>query len=201
MYLIGEFVHDAYRDFLKNLSQQSIPLEQYLYVRSSGSARCLESAQLFASAFTKEDSSIDNINNSNILESSYDQLTKYWRPIPIHSIEPEGSDAMLDAITSTVQCPNAESEFEAMQYKSTPMQRILNDNAEFLKEISLYAGQPISSLLSAYELYQELYIERQYDYHWWKYPYQIWTEDYETYAVSKLRELSRLYWSVQWDNK
>lgn len=189
MFHVGQFFHEAYRDFISN---QSDPLETFMHVRSSGSRRCLESASALATGLLGA-AKLKVTQN----ESEYATLLQYWQPIPVKNIYPKGSDAMLDSITS---CPNAESEFAEMALKSEKMRKIYNENRDFLEEVSMYAGERIDSLKSAYELYQELFIERQHDYHWWKEPYRVWTEDYETYVVSKLRDLSRLYWSVQYDN-
>ncbi|KAJ6224375.1 hypothetical protein RDWZM_002920 [Blomia tropicalis] len=195
MYRIGKFLHEAYKDFLDN---QTEPIEKYIYVRSSGSKRCLESTQMLTTALLfgeNENQSFLKFDNNL---TDYDYLSQYWHPIPIHSISPKGSDSMLDSITP---CPNADLVVSEMSHKNENMKRIVEENFDFLEEISRYTGNKIDSLKSVYDLYQELFIESQYDYHWWKEPYSIWTSDYETYALSKLRELSRIYWSIQWNNK
>ncbi len=193
MFEIGQFLNEAYSDFL---ARRTVPIEQFMTVRSSGSRRCLESASLLATGLLGPPRQEQLGRWENM--SEYERLSTYWQPIPVKSIYPKGTDPLLDTIAP---CPNAEAEFTEMQFKNEKLRSIYNENRDFLEEVSMYAGERINSLKSAYDLYQELFIERQYDYYWWKEPFNVWSEDYEAYAVSKLRELSRLYWSVQYDNR
>lgn len=193
MFEIGQFFNEAYRDFL---AKRTVPLEQFINVRSSGSRRCLESVKLLAAGLLgppDQDYQLGKWENM----SDYERLSTYWQPIPVKST-PKGTDPLLDTIAP---CPNADAEFTEMQYKSDKLRNIYNENKEFLEEVSMYAGEKINNLKSAYDLYQELFIEHQYDYYWWKEPYGVWSEEYEIYAMNMLRDLSRLYWSIQYDNR
>lgn len=192
MFEIGQFFNEAYKDFL---DKRIVPIEQFITVRSSGSRRCLESAKLLAAGLLgpPKEQSVGKWENM----SDYERLSTYWQPLPVKST-PKGTDPLLDTIAP---CPNADAEFTEMHYKNDKMRKIYDENKDFLEEVSMYAGERINSLKSAYDLYQELFIERQYDYHWWKEPYGVWSEEYEAYAMSKLSRLSRLYWSVQYDNR
>lgn len=189
MFHVGEFFREIYQGFFVEG-----PLAEQYYARSSGSRRCLESVSAMLTGFFGGGTKNDSVGP----RTDYDRLANYWQPLPVYSSFPKGFDSLLD---ENFPCPNADHEWDEVMANDYRINKLLSTNKPFLKEISSFAGERIYSLKNINELYQELYIESQHDYHWWNQPYGIWTVDYETYAISELRQLSAVYWSIKYSSR
>lgn len=190
MYRVGRFLAATYDEFIHS---RDIELEKFIYAQSSASRRCLESMSFLLSGFFGGEDGANKTASTN-----YELVSQFWRPIPIKSSFPKGYDRLLD---DTFPCPNAELEWKETEYFDKRIQRLYEENGAFLEEISNYTSENIHSLKSINELYQELFIESQYDMHWWKKPFWIWSDDYEAFAISKLREIVKIFWSIKWNNR
>lgn len=191
MYRIGQYLNQMYQPFL---TQRETNIEKFIQVKSSGSRRCLESVSALVAGLI---GSIDGVPQLTIDIPVYKNLTNYWTPVPVRSVYPKGSDPMLDYYPL---CPNVESEFRRVERWDLKLQKIFEENSLFIRQMSYYAGEKLSHMSQINELYQELYIERQHNYHWWKDPYRIWPESYDSFAIEKLRQLSSLYLTTQYDS-
>nr|XP_027197492.1 lysosomal acid phosphatase-like [Dermatophagoides pteronyssinus] len=197
MYKVGRFFHGVYANFLNTYRYQT-NVENFIQVRSSSYRRCLESASALSAGLIGGLSNFERENdNFTTEEFIYENLERFWIPIPIKSFSPKGTDPLLDV---DFPCPNLDKIFHEIKHQDHRIKQVEQENRQFLKEISFYAGEKIDSLKSINFLYQELYIETQANYHWYKFPYQIWTQNYESYAIQRLRELSQIYWTLFYDN-
>lgn len=191
MYGIGKFFNKVYKNFIVN-NLQSRNIESFIKVYSSAYRRCLESASALVTGLIG-----GSTNNQNEYDSYFNNLTLYWSPIPIKSFALKGYDPLLDV---DFPCPSLDTLFHNIRHQDNRIQNAEKDNQKFFNEISFFTGQKINSLKEIMLLYQELYIEQQNNYFWWRWPYQIWTRKYEEFAIERLRELSKLYWSIFYDN-
>lgn len=192
MYGIGKFFHKIYKNFIES-NLQGNNIENMIKVYSSAYRRCLESASALVTGLIG-----GSTTNYNEYNSYYNNLTLHWTPIPIKSFAPKGYDPLLDV---DFPCPSLDTVFHDIRHQDKRIQNAEKDNQKFFNEISFFTGQKINSLKEIMLLYQELYIEQQNDYFWWRWPYQIWTKKYEEFAIGRLRELSKLYWSIFFDNR
>ncbi|XP_075584809.1 putative acid phosphatase 5 [Dermatophagoides farinae] len=198
MYKVGKYFHEVYANFINTYYYQT-NVENFIHIRSSSYRRCLESASALTAGLIGGSKNLKDEKNYNytLNEFIYENLEHSWTPIPIKSFSSKGTDPLLDV---DFPCPNLDKIFHEMWHQDHRIKQAEEENRQFFKEISFYAGEKIDTLKAMNLLYQELYIETQTNYHWYKLPYQIWTENYESYAIRRLRELSQIYWTLFYDN-
>src|SRR6218665_66946 len=144
MFQIGRYLHEHYQDFLQKHLQKEI-IEKVIEAHSSGTRRCLESTTLLVQALVgvppQDDILLEMIDDNNVTTAplnNYDRLTKYWRPIPVKSRHPKGSNHVLD---SSIQCPNLREEIRDLKMFNPVLRKLWRDNAEFIDDLSHYCGE------------------------------------------------------------
>ncbi|KPM09853.1 lysosomal acid phosphatase-like protein 2 [Sarcoptes scabiei] len=197
MLKIGEFFKPIYQDFVaRNLNKTN--LEQFVRIRSSAYRRCLQSAALFSTGLFGggRQQPINNTYQSKFIDE-YNFLMKIWTPVPIISYRPKAMDPILDA---DFDCPNVQKGFLQIRQQDLRVRDSLRKYRQFFDEISFFTGEHIDSLEKMNNLYKELYIEQQHNYHWWQWPYEIWSKNFDRLAIEQSREISKLYWSYYYDS-
>ena len=96
-----------------------------------------------------------------------------------------------------VDCRNADKEYDKIK-NSEKVTKFLDEQKEFLEEISKAAGENISKLGDADSLYQALTIEsRDFDY-WWSH---LWTKEEQTKIMEQLKAIADFDYETQWSSK
>jgi hypothetical protein len=76
---------------------------------------------------------------------------------------------------------------------------MLEENEEFLKNLSKIVGKKINSLTKADKIWDTLNIEYSRGYKWSD--MKIWSKDYEKEVFDKLLPLAKFSWIVEYDNR
>ncbi|XP_054165608.1 prostatic acid phosphatase-like [Oppia nitens] len=139
MYALGEYIRRRYQDFLTIDPRE-------VYIRSSGSDRCLESAALvMAGMYRPDDRWIwDN------------QLGKQWQPFAIQTV-PHDNDSMLNPGS---HCVSAEQELSRIRGSSQYIS-ITQKKKGLLDYVSINSGRNVTDLDSAEKIFDVIAIEQQ----------------------------------------
>lgn len=94
-------------------------------------------------------------------------------------------------------CPKAEEE-EQMILESERVVKALEENKEFLTNLSASVGTDMTVLKRAKTLFSDLSVEQSRGYNWSA--AGVWSPDYERQVYSVVKSLAELHWDVMWDN-
>ncbi|CAG2166036.1 unnamed protein product [Oppiella nova] len=145
MYRLGQFLRQEYDSFLgHNFSPREV------YARSSLCSRCLESLSLLLSGAYPPNNTVWQWSNGSDVE-----LAHQWQPFPIETFMPEKYDAILDV---EKHCPKADEEMNKI-FNSEKVVKLLEENAEFLANLSESVGMEINSLKLTNRVYEDLTLE------------------------------------------
>lgn len=171
LYLLGKVMRSRYSQFLNNKVNKNIRVS-----RSSGSMRCIESAQMFLASFLGLD--VQNSSDSSyLIWQDSQQLAHLWQPASIESY-PDELDSLLGEGDN---CANYESELAEQVYPEFE-----RNNSKEYKEAREYLERKvdikIDSLFEFILRYDTLQVEKSY------FPDKI-----ESDLVEFLNRFKRLY--------
>lgn len=187
LYKLGQFIRREYNQFL---GEDYSPRE--VYVRSSLSHRCLDSASLLLSGAYPPNNMKWQWSSNN---GTDDKLGSLWQPFPIESFMPKDDDIVM---TVDRNCPTAEEELKKILNSETVL-KLLDENKDFFDELSEKVGHKVNDLKTINKLYEALVIERNRDLKWSD--MKVWTPDYEQMVINKLKPFVVTYWRLEWDNR
>jgi hypothetical protein len=123
------------------------------------------------------------------------KLGLHWQPFPIETFIPKDDDGLL---RMNKKCPNADKELHKIS-KSDKVLSMLEENEEFLKNLSKLVGKKINSLTKADSVRDVLNIEYNRGYKWSD--MKVWSKDYEKEVFDKLLPIAKFLWIVEYDNR
>ncbi|KAJ6218170.1 hypothetical protein RDWZM_009327 [Blomia tropicalis] len=191
MFRLGQMIRAKYGTVY--LGEGFSPRE--INVRSSAIDRCLESAQLvLAGAYPPNNTMWQwDINGSPL------PLAQIWQPIPVTSFLPPNDDSLL---RNKKYCPKAEAARNSL-LSSPEMITLLEDNHDFLSELSNISGLLIDEIEEADRFYENLNIEHENGYYWSnssvKSPFN-WTIEHEIEALKRLKPFTYARWNNEFNS-
>ena len=107
---------------------------------------------------------------------------------------PKNKDLILN---DKKDCSKAEEEVKKI-LESEEVVKALEENKDFLTELSKTVGTDMNVLKNAKTLFSDLTIEHSRGLNWSA--AGIWEPEYEAQVYSKVKSLAELHWNVMWDN-
>ncbi|XP_042898332.1 testicular acid phosphatase homolog isoform X5 [Parasteatoda tepidariorum] len=160
LYVLGQQLRYMYRDFLT-----TNPIE--INVNSSEYDRCLESTESFLASFYAP---TDEFKFSRNVD---------WQPLPVHSV-PKEIDKDLDTGSF---CPTTDAE-EKRIINSPDGQAYIAKHKEMFDYLTFYSGTPITDWITAYYLFDTLFVENKYNLTIPVWAHKYWDELQEVYDES-----------------
>lgn len=153
IHLLGNLMRQRYRKFIKGSVSRSMILS-----RSSGSVRCIESAQIFLSAFLSL-----NVPNSPdagalIWYSGCEELGEVWQPASIQTMSKS-----IDGMLAEGQCQELEDEYRKIN-GSRPAQVIYRGFKQYAEIVQEVLGYEIDIFYKWFWASGDTAIERSYFY-------------------------------------
>lgn len=107
---------------------------------------------------------------------------------------PKDNDTVMDV---DKYCPNADKELRRI-FRSDEVIKALDDNKEFLSNLSLSVGTDIDSLRLVERTMSDLLVEHSRGLKWSD--ADVWSPQFEAQVVARLKPLVQLYWDVKWSS-
>lgn len=121
LHLLGQMIRDRYDKFLNGSVNKNIRIS-----RSSGSLRCLESAQVFLASFMGLGDPERHFDANKLIWNSSQPLARLWQPVNIQSM-PAKMDALL---AESAVCDKLESEYTDNINRGPEARQLFKDYAE-----------------------------------------------------------------------
>ncbi|XP_054162525.1 prostatic acid phosphatase-like [Oppia nitens] len=188
MYRIGQFVRQAYADYL---GSQYSPRE--VYARSSAADRCLESVQLLlAGAYPPTTAKWQwNISTGA-------QLGSNWQPFPIYTYPAEliDNDTLLRV---GHYCPKAKEAYNNNYLKSNRVMSLIKKETEFLDKLGKTVGRQLNDPVVIDNLRDTLTIEYSRKYFWSN--HSMWPSSDDKAIVDKLNEMVSKFKKIKYSDQ
>jgi len=178
MFKFGEYLRNRYNQYLGNTPKN-------IYLRSSASNRCIESAAaLVAGMYPPEDRWVWSKNVS---------LAKSWQPIAIQTVL-KSDDGLL---VPNSNCPAADNAYEEVM-RSKEVQDFLESNKEFIEKVGNKTGEKYTKLRQLDYLYDTLHAEMDFDE-----PLELpkWLKEIGNDTLERLRQFELKAFEYDWSSK